>query len=113
MVAYRVDGGRLFYVEHECKGAKRDNPNERHVEDKEIVNPVYVVRMYYTGDLEATLCSPNDFAYITDGVQSGSREGYINCPLCGSPGRIVFNDEKLIEMRESYGRSEAPESLYR
>ncbi|HMK48253.1 MAG TPA: hypothetical protein VK436_16640 [Methanocella sp.] len=46
MAAYRLEGGRIFYVEHECISAKSDSPHKRHLLHNHAHNPIYVVRMY-------------------------------------------------------------------
>lgn len=114
MAAYRMDGGRLFYVEHDCLSAKGKSPNPRHRLESRLHNARYVVRMYYIGDLNATRTSPNNFAYMTDGVSgAGGAEAYVNCPLCGSEGQISLDANNLIEIKESFHQAELTESPFR
>jgi len=114
MAAYRLDGGRLYYVEHECASAKGDRPSPRHVIDKRVHNKKYVVRMFYMGDMSATRTSANQFAYMTDGViGAGGPNAYVNCPLCGSEGRISLDANSLIDIKESYTQAEVTESPFR
>jgi len=114
MAAYRLDGGRLYYVEHECISAKDDRPSSRHVIDKRVHNSRYVVRMFYIGDLSATSASINEFLYMTDGViGSGGTNAYVNCPLCGSEGRISLDANNLIDIKGSYNQSAMTESPFR
>ena len=114
MAAYRLDGGRLYYVEHECASAKGDRPSSRHVIDNRVHNKKYVVRMFYMGDMSATRTSANQFAYMTDGViGAGGTNAYVNCPLCGSEGRISLDANNLIDIKESYTQTEVTESPFR
>ena len=114
MVAYRIDGGRLYYVEHECESAKSRTPNTRHLLNGKVHNAKYVVRMYYIGDLSNSRADVNSFAYMTDDVSSaGGVNAYVNCPLCGSDGKVVPDRDNVITMKESYGRAEIPESPFR
>jgi|AGTN01.2.fsa_nt_gi hypothetical protein len=114
MAAYRLDGGRLYYVEHECVGARGDRPNARHVIENRVHNKKYVVRMFYTGDMSATRASASQFAYMTDGVAgAGGTDAYVNCPLCGSEGRISLDANNLIDIREAFDRTAMTESPFR
>lgn len=114
MAAYRMDGGRLFYVEHECQGAKGQNPSPRHMLNNKVHNAKYVVRMYYIGDLGLTRSNVNSFAYMTENVAGqGGCDAYVNCPLCGSEGRVATDANNLIEMKESFGRTELTEAPFR
>jgi hypothetical protein len=113
MAAYRLDGGRLYYVEHECASAKGDRPSSRHVIENRVHNKKYVVRMFYTGDMSATRTNASQFAYLTDGVAGGGTNAYVNCPLCGSEGRISLDANNLIDIKESYTQTEKTESTFR
>jgi hypothetical protein len=113
MAAYRMDGGRLFYVEHECSSAESRGPNSRHVINDKVHNSKYVVRMFYTGDLNASTANANKFAYMTEGVGAGGPNTYVNCPLCGSEGRIVVDKNNLIEIREAFNQAAVTESPFR
>ena len=114
MSAFRLNGGRVFYVEHECISAKSGNPHKRHMLHGHMQNPVYVVRMYYRGDLDLSQSGTDTFAYMTDGIMgSGGVEAYVNCPLCGSEGRIVTNKKNEVEIKDSYGGKMAPETPFR
>jgi hypothetical protein len=112
MAAYRLDGGRLFYVEHKCASAESKTPNSRHLLKNKVHNSIYVVRMFYIGDLEtrATMVSVNDFAYMTDGVSSVNE--YVNCPLCGSEGHIAPDKDEKVEVRGSFNPSVVTESPF-
>ena len=114
MAAYRMDGGRLFYVEHECQNAKGSNPNPRHLLNNKIHNAKYVVRMYYIGELSTSRANVNSFAYMTENVMGeGGTNAYVNCPLCGAEGRVATDANNLVELKESLGKTELAESPYR
>lgn len=113
MAAYRVDGGRLFYVEHECVSAESRDPNSRHVINDRVHNEKYVVRMFYIGDLNASTANVNKFAYLTDGVGSGGPNAYVNCPLCGSEGRVSVDRNNMVEIKESFNQTAMTESPFR
>ncbi len=114
MAAYRMDGGRLFYVEHECASAASGRPDSRHVIDNRVHNDRYVVRMFFIGDLSANRVSANEFAYMTDSVSGvGGANTYVNCPLCGSEGRIALDRNNLIELKESYDQAAVTQSPFR
>ncbi len=114
MAAYRMDGGRLFYVEHECQSARGPGPNPRHMLNNKVHHAKYVVRMYYIGELSTSRANVNSFAYMTENVMGeGGTNAYVNCPLCGSEGRIATDANNLIELKESLGRTEMTESPFR
>lgn len=112
MAAYRIDGGRLYYVEHECLNAKSEKPNTRHIINNKVHNSKYVVRMFYIGDMSLSRSNVNNFAYMTDGVAS-SPETYVNCPLCAGEGRVSTDANNLVDIRETFNRSEVTESPFR
>lgn len=114
MVAYRINGGRVFYVEHECYGETGEKHEARHTRGIPDHNKRYVVRMFYLGDTEQTESSVNDFAYMTENVTGNNGiDAYVNCPLCGSDGHIVVNDHNNVEIRESYGKGALLEYPFR
>ena len=114
MSAFRLNGGRVFYVEHECISAKSESPHKRHLLHGHMQNPVYVVRMYYRGDLDLSHSGVDKFAYMTDGISgSGGVDAYVNCPLCGSEGRVVTDKKNEVEIREAFGGRMAPETPFR
>lgn len=109
-----MEGGRLFYVEHECISARGGKPDTRHVIDSRVHNDRYVVRMFFIGDLSASRVSANEFAYMTDGVSGvGDANTYVNCPLCGSEGRIALDRNNLIELKEAYDQAAVTQSPFR
>jgi hypothetical protein len=70
--------------------------------------------MFYIGDISANRVSANEFAYMTDGVSgAGSANTYVNCPLCGSEGRIALDRDKLIEIKESFNQAAIAQSPFR
>ncbi len=114
MAAYRMDGGRLFFVEHECASARGRTPNSRHTIGDKVHNSKYVVRMFYLGDLNVSRAGADKFAYMTDGVSgAGGPNAYVNCPLCGSEGSIVLDARDLIEMKEAFNQPTLSESPFR
>jgi hypothetical protein len=113
MAAYRLDGGRLYYVEHRCSGTEGKEVNPRHMMNDKIHNSKYVVRMFFTGDLNATSASANDFDYMTDGLGSGCPEAYVNCPLCCSKGHIIVDKNNMVEIRETYNIQAVTESPFK
>lgn len=114
MAAYRLDGGRIFYVEHECASARSGNPDKKHQLHSQVHNPVYIVRMFYRGDLDVTQSSVDEFAYMTEGVMGqGGVNAYVNCPLCGSDGRVVTNKQNEVEIKEAFGGRMARETPFR
>ena len=113
MAAYRMDGGRLFYVEHECASAESKAPSSRHLVNGRVHNDKYVVRMFYLGDLNASMANVSKFAYLTDGVGAGGPNAYVNCPLCGSEGCVVVDKNNLVEIREAYNQAAVTESPFR
>jgi hypothetical protein len=114
MAAYRLDGGRLYYVEYGCASAKGDRPSSRYVIENGVHNKKYVFRMFYMGDMSATRTNASQFAYMTDGVSGvGGTNAYVNCPLCGSEGRISLDANNLIDIKETYTQTEKTESPFR
>ncbi|WP_424359398.1 hypothetical protein [Methanocella sp. MCL-LM] len=114
MSAFRLDGGRVFYVEHECTSAKSENPNKKHQLHSHVHNPVYIVRMFFRGDLDVMQSSVDEFAYMTDGVMGqGGVDAYVNCPLCGSEGRVITNKKEQVEIKEAFGGRMARETPFR
>ena len=113
MSAYRLNGGRVFYVEHECTSATSSDPNKRHMLHGHMHNPIYVVRMYYLGDLDIADSSVDAFAYMTDGVGAGGVDAYVNCPLCGAEGKIVANKKDLVEIKEVFMGRTATETPFK
>jgi len=116
MAAYRLKGGRIFYVEHECIGTRGDSPHKRHLLHNHTHNPVYVARMYYVGDLDKARPIMDEFAYMTDGAAStggGGASAYVNCPLCGGEGRIVADKQNRVEIKDSFESKAAPETPFR
>lgn len=114
MSAYRLNGGRVFYVEHECSSAKSGSPHKRHLTHSHTHNPVYVVRMYYLGETDASSSGLDSFAYMTDGIMgSGGVDAYVNCPLCGSEGRIVTNRRNEVDIKGEFGGRMAQETPFR
>lgn len=106
MTAFRLDGGRVFYVEHECLGAREGNPKQMHMQDNKVRNPVYLVQMFYVGRLSMgellDSVDPEELEYTTDLMQFADKHssGYTNCPLCGSMGKIKVNDDGKVPILE-------------
>ncbi|WP_048198049.1 hypothetical protein [Methanocella arvoryzae] len=114
MSAFRLNGGRVFYVEHECASATSESPNKKHLQHSQAHNSVYIVRMFYRGDLDVMQASVNEFAYMTDGVTGqGGASAYVNCPLCGSEGRVVTNKKGEVEIKEAFSGRMAQETPFR
>lgn len=103
----------MYYVEHECHSALSASPGQRHMANKKVHHAKYMVRMYYIGDLSLSRADVNKFAYMTDGVGAGGPNAYVNCPLCGSEGRISPDDGNFVDLRESFGRTEITESPFK
>ncbi len=107
MTAFREGGSsRIFYVEHVCLKATGSTPGREHLAGERIVNPNYMVRMFFTGELSAATdmhrARPEDFEYITDMMPFPDKHssGYTNCPLCGSMGRIKVDDDDMVPIYE-------------
>ena len=105
MAAYRMDGGRLFYVEHECQSAEDRSPNPRHVIDNGSITRGTSSGCTISGNSAQSRASVNEFAYMTENVSGeGGTNTYVNCPLCGSEGRIAHRREQTDRDKESFGR---------
>ena len=114
MSAYRLNGGRVFYVEHECQSALSKNPDKRHMLHGHVHNAAYIVRMFYRGDLDSARTDVDSFAYMTDNVAgTGETRAYVNCPLCGSEGRIAVDKEDRVEIKDAFGSRVAQETPFR
>ncbi|BAI62192.1 conserved hypothetical protein [Methanocella paludicola SANAE] len=103
MTAFREGGSsRIFYVEHICQNALGNSPRGSHLMDGKIRNASYMVRMFFTGDLDGgrgqLRVNPEEFEYVTDMMPFPDKHssGYTNCPLCGSMGRIKVDDDGLV-----------------
>lgn len=96
----------MFYVEHECQGATGIDPKQVHIQDGKARSPVYVVQMFYTGEISGGAgirrTSPNDFVYTTDPMAFPDKHssGYTNCPLCGSHGKIKVDRDGMVPISE-------------
>ncbi len=106
MTAFREGGSRFFYVEHVCLNATGISPGREHVIGNKLGNPHYVVRMFFTGELNAAerigRAKPEDFEYVTDMMPFPDKHssGYTNCPLCGSDGHIRVDDGGMVPIYE-------------
>lgn len=106
MTAFREGGSRIFYVEHVCLNSVGKAPGQEHVAGDKIRNPYYMVRMFYTGELNAAgglhRAKPEDFEYVTDMMPFPGKysSGYTNCPLCGSIGRIKVDEDEMVPVFE-------------
>ncbi len=106
MTAFRENGSRIFYVEHVCLNATGNTAKQAHTAGNRIVNPNYMVRMFFTGELNVVgglrSARPEDFEYVTDMMPFPDKHssGYTNCPLCGSMGRIKVDENDLVPISE-------------
>jgi hypothetical protein len=106
MTAFRVNGGRVFYVEHECTGTSSGTTKQAHMQGGKVRNNAYLVQMFYVGPAPTgeiiNVADPEDFEYTTDLMQFADKHssGYTNCPLCGSAGTIKVDDEGKVSIRE-------------
>lgn len=103
MTAFREGGSsRIFYVEHMCQNVSGNSPKGSHLMDGKVRNTSYMVRMFFTGDLDGgrgeLRVDPEEFEYVTDMMPFPDKHssGYTNCPLCGSMGRIKVDDDGLV-----------------
>jgi hypothetical protein len=102
MTAFREGGSsRIFYVEHICINATGNAPKGAHVVGDKIRNPAYMVRMFFTGELDGggmARADPEEFEYVTDMMPFPDKHssGYTNCPLCGSSGRIKVDEDGMV-----------------
>jgi hypothetical protein len=106
MTAFREGGSRTFYVEHVCLNATGNAPRQEHIDGGNVRNPYYMVRMFYTGELNIAegkrRAKPEDFEYVTDMMPFPDKHssGYTNCPLCGATGRIRVDDSGMVTVFE-------------
>ena len=103
MTAFREGGSsRIFYVEHICQSTNGGGPRAAHTVDGKVRNMAYMVRMFFTGDLDGvrgvTRADPEDFEYMTDMMPFPDKHssGYTNCPVCGSKGLIKADKDGLV-----------------
>jgi hypothetical protein len=113
MAAYRIEGGRLYYIEHQCASTEGKETSPSHMINNRVHNSKYVVRMFFTGDLNASFADANDFDYMTEGVGGGCPEAYVNCPLCGSKGHIIVDKNNMVEIKEIFNQPSATESPFK